>query len=165
MVTIQDPTVAFSTVVARRRQARAAVDAGRFRLGVHGLPCGPSSDETGLRVVIGASAWALKSQQREPTLRTIGLVGGLLVDMGFQVCPIGADEKGPLPSLIVWVCGNETQADEYEQLAVIGVPGLSIGSCVEGLEAWGQIPMSELQDPDAFVRQFADEVSRLLERA
>jgi hypothetical protein len=34
----------------------------------------------------------------------------------------------------VW--GNETQADEYQRLRDVSVPGISLGSCVDGLDEW-----------------------------
>ena len=109
MVTIQDPTSAFSTVVARRRRSRAASNGEVFRLGVHGLDCsGPRRPETP-RVVIGASSWALKTEYVEETVVTIGIVGGLLADLGYQVCPVGADADRAQPTLVVWVCGDENR--------------------------------------------------------
>ena len=160
MVTIHDPTIAYSTLVSRRRQLRASDDVDRFRLGLHGLNCGPASTSD-RDATIGASAWALKAEQIEHTVQIIGLAGGLLADLGFRVCPIGADADRPRPSLVVWVCGDETEADEYHQLAAIGVPGLSIGSCVEGLESWGFIESADVEDWDVFTRLFVANVAAL----
>jgi len=162
MVKIQDPTVAFSQVVTARRQSTAASTGERFRLGLHGLECGSVSPAAERAAVIGASAWALKAEQVEGTVELIGLVGGLLADLGFQVCPIGADARPQRPSLVVWVCGDETESDEYRQLAAMGVPGLSIGSCVEGLDAWSFITTDEVEDRNEFIRFFVDEVEALL---
>ena len=120
MVKIHDPTVAYSTVVPRRRRSRAAAAGERFRLGVHDVHCPPSSPTASRSALIGASSWALKSEQVERTVELIGIAGGLLADLGFQVCPIGADARPKRPSLVVWVCGDETQADEYTQLAAMG---------------------------------------------
>lgn len=161
MVKIQDPTVAFSAVVPSRRRSRAAAAGERFRLGLHGLDCGPTSRPTERGAVIGASSWALKTEQVEGSVELIGLVGGLLADLGFRVCPIGADARRQRPSIVVWVCGDETQADEYEQLAALGVLGLSIGSCVEGLDDWSFVTTEELEDRKEFVRLFAAEVEAL----
>lgn len=162
MVKIQDPTVAFSTVVASRRRSRAATAGERFRLGLHGLECGQTSLATDRSALIGASSWALKAEQVEQTVEVIGLVGGLLADLGFQVCPIGADVRPQRPTVVVWVCGDETQADEYEQLAAMGVPGLSVGSCVEGLVDWLFITTEELSDRREFIRLVAAEVGSLV---
>ena len=162
MVKIQDPTVAFSQVVTARRRLRAASTGERFRLGLHGLECGSTSPIADRAAVIGASAWALKAEQIEGTVGLIGLVGGLLADLGFQVCPIGADARPQRPSLVVWVCGDETESDEYRQLAAMGVPGLSIGSCVEGLEEWSFITTDELEDRNEFIHFFVTEVEALL---
>lgn len=162
MVKIQDPTVAFSTVVPSRRRSRATAAGERFRLGLHGLDCGPTPRPTERSAVIGASSWALKTEQVEGSVELIGLVGGLLADLGFQVCPIGADARPQRPSIVVWVCGDETRADEYEQLAALGVPGLSIGSCVEGLEDWSFVTTEDLDDRKEFIRLFVDEVEALV---
>lgn len=163
MVKIQDPTVAFSTVVPNRRRSRAAAAGERFRLGLHDLDCGPTSRPTERSAVIGASSWALKTEQVEGSVELIGLVGGLLADLCFQVCPIGVVARAQRrPSIAVWVRGDETQADEYEQLAALGVPGLAIGSCVEGLEDWSFITTEELEDRKEFIRLFAAEVEALV---
>ncbi len=132
---------------------------------LHGLDCGSTSTATERAAVIGASAWALKAEQVEGTVQLIGLVGGLLADLGFQVCPISADARPQRPSLVVWVCGDETESDEYRQLAAMGVPGLSIGSCVEGLEEWSFITTDELEDRNEFIRFFLDEVAALVDSA
>lgn len=163
MVKIQDPTVAFSQVVTARRRSRAASTGERFRLGLHGLECGSISPAAERAAVIGASAWALKAEQVEGTVELIGLVGGLLADLGFQVCPIGADARPQRPSIVVWICGDETESDDYRQLAAMGVPGLSIGSCVEGLEEWSFITTDEIEDRNEFVRFFVAEVEALLD--
>ncbi len=163
MVKIQDPTLAYSTVVPRRRASRAAANGERFRLSLHGLDCGATSRAADRRAVIGASAWALKAEQVDRTVAIIGLVGGLLADLGFQVCPIGADANPTLrPSVVVWVCGDETQSDELEQLAAIGSLGLSIGSCVEGLDGWSFLESDQLEDREEFMRQFVDEIAVVL---
>lgn len=164
---IEDPTVVYSTVVTRRRRSRATASGDSFRLGLHGLDCGATSQETGRTSVIGASAWALKAEQVERSVEIIGIVGGLLADLGFHVCPIGADANRRLrPSIVVWVCGDETEAeaeaDEYRQLAAIGAPGLSIGSCVDGLDGWGFLEFEQLQEHDDFLRLVVDQVAALL---
>ncbi len=74
MVKIHHPTIAYSTVVARRRRSRAASDAERFRLGVHGIDCSPTSRTTDRSALIGAAAWALKADKVEETVAIIGLV-------------------------------------------------------------------------------------------
>lgn len=149
MVKIQDPTRDFEAVVRDRRASRALKDAERFRLGLHGLDCGTVAASDTREVLVGASAWALKAERVERTVGLIGHIGGLMVDMGFRVCPIGADAARSVPpALVVWVCGDETLADEYEQLEKIGAPGISIGSCVDGLDAWDFIDSDLVEDPD-----------------
>ena len=157
MVKLQDSAIAFSTVVSDRRGLRASQDAERFRLGLHGLDCTSNSLPTRATAVIGASAWALKAEQVDHTVQIIGRLGGLLADLGFQVCPVGADAtRTAPPSLMVWVCGDETQADEYEQLKEIGAPGLSIGSCVDGLDDWDYIETEVVDRGDELTRRFVD---------
>lgn len=137
MVKLQDPTEAFTGIVAERRAARAEVDGEQFRLGAHDLTCAaePSGGLPG--VLIGASAWALKAEQVQETLQTIGRVAGDLTDWGLDVCPIGVDRSRlGSPAFVVWVCGDETQADEFEQLRRLGTAGVSIGSCVDDLTDW-----------------------------
>ncbi len=56
--------------------------------------------------------------------------------------------------ILVWICGEETESDEYRQLAGMGVPGLSLGSCVEGLGEWSFITTDELKDRAVFYRIF-----------
>jgi hypothetical protein len=162
-VKIQDPTVAFSHVVTARRRGRAALTAERFRLGIHGLECGSASPPSDRAAVVGASAWALKAEQVEDTVELIGVVGGLLADLGFQVCPIGADVRPPRPSIVWWICVDETESDEYLKLVAMGVPGLSLGSCVDCLDDWSFISTDELEDRSEFIRLFVAEVEALLD--
>jgi len=105
----------------------------------------------------------LKAERVEETVSTIGLVSGLLVDDGFGVCPIAANRRDqPRPSLVVWVCGDETQADEFEQLAEIGAPGISIGSCVYGLDEWAFLDSIEVRARNTFIRRFVEELRNIL---
>ena len=129
-----------------------------FRLGLNGLECSGQAGQTTRTAVIGASAWALKTEQVEKTVGIIGIVGALLADLGYLVCPIGADAARSDPSLVVWVCGDETRADEYEQLAAVGAPGISIGSCVSGLEHWRNVEADQLVDRDRFAGLIAEAV-------
>ena len=93
MVKIHDQTAAFASVVSSRRRSLANDAGERFRLGLHGLDCGPASRPETRSAVIGASAWALKPEQVDRTSELIGMAGGLLTDLGFSVCPIGADGR------------------------------------------------------------------------
>ena len=98
-------------------ELRASQDAERFRLGLHGLDCTANSLPTKSSAVIGASAWALKAEQVDHTVQIIGRLGGLLVDLGFQVYPVGADAtRTALPSLMVSVCGDETGNDSASMI-------------------------------------------------
>lgn len=160
---LQDPSRQFAHVVSSRRTARAGEVGERFRLGLHGLECGSSASRNSRSAVIGASAWALKAEQIEDTVGIIGLVGGLLADLGLTVCPVGADgARSARPALVVWVCGDETRADEYDQLEAIGSPGVSIGACVDRLDDWDAIELAAVRDPHQFVHEFVDTVNRRL---
>jgi hypothetical protein len=68
----------------------------------------------------------------------------------------------PHPNLVVWVCGDDTESDEFDQLAAIGAPGISIGSCVEGLEDWSFIESDVADDDLTFIRVFVDEVAMVV---
>jgi hypothetical protein len=59
MVKLEDPTVPFAGVVARRRRERAAADADDFRLGAPGHDWHAIYVEPGPKAVVGASAKAL----------------------------------------------------------------------------------------------------------
>lgn len=62
-------------------------------------------------------------------MQVIGAVGGLLADLGFQVCPASALTAGTLrPSLLAWVDAGDTTADELRELEALGAPGIVIGS-------------------------------------
>lgn len=160
---LQDASIAFADVVPTRRRLRAEEIGSRFRLGLDGLECGSQASPETRTALIGASAWSLKTERIEETVEIIGLVGGLLCDIGLTVCPVGADVPTHRPDLIVWVCGDETRADEYEQLVRIGSRGIAIGSCVEGLDDWDAIELDVLHARTAFIDEFADAVASQLD--
>ena len=51
------------------------------------------------------------------------------------------------------------EPDEYLQLRDIGVPRISLGSSVEGLDNWSYLEDDEIADSDTFTRYFAGEVT------
>ena len=163
MVTMTDPTRAFSSVIPNRRAQRAEEIANRFRLDLTGVDCGNKGEASHARVLIGASARALKPDMVEDTVRIIGMAGGLLADLGFVSCPIGADTTAEPPVFVVWVCGDETESDEFIELQAIGAPGLSLGSCVDGMEGWGFLDSDEFDDRRWFTQRFVDEVVLLVD--
>ena len=162
MVKLQDPTEAFAGIIAQRRADRAESDGERFRLGAHDLTCNPESHGERPGVLIGASSWALKSEQAEHTVQTIGRIAGALTDWGLEVCPIGVDRMhSGSPAFVVWVCGDETQADEFDQLRRFGAAGVSIGSCVDDLVEWTFIEdVPPIGDAD-FERQLLSAVAEI----
>lgn len=165
MAKLADPTIPFAGVVARRRRERAAADGQTFRLGTVGHDWASIYREPGSKVVIGASDAALGRDDLEHTVKIIGAAGGVLADLGFQVCPVSALTDGRLgPSLIVWVGGPDTTAHERDQLAALCVPGVWIGSCIEAPHGWRRIDSSEFDDRNQFIRRFAAAVTELVPR-
>jgi hypothetical protein len=94
MVKLEDPTVPFAGVIARRRRERAATDALAFRLGTPGRDWQAIYSEPGVKAVVGATDRALDTDHAEHTLQVIGAMGGLLTDLGFQVCPAKRAHRG-----------------------------------------------------------------------
>jgi hypothetical protein len=114
---------------------------------------------------IGASELALRDPEVDLTQRLIGASAGLLVDLGFQVCPIGAITSGMLPaSLLVWVAGETTTQRESEQLSSFNVPGVWIGSEAEAVDGWACIEPGVFGDRAQFVRQLVAAVASLVEQ-
>lgn len=161
MAKIHNPTVAYSTVVPRRRRSRAAAAGERFQLGVHDVHCRRAPWQRAV-ALIGASSWALKSEQVERTVEIIGTAGGLLADPRFQVCPIVADAPTQATLARVWVCGDETQADEHTQLAAMGVAGPLAWFLRRGPRRLVVVTTEELEDRTNFIRYFAAQVEALI---
>lgn len=156
-----DPSVSSKSVVARRRFGRPK-DADAFRLDVAGFHCatGAATDRT--HVVLGASNLALKPDRRGRTLYRLGRTGGLLVDAGYSVCPIAANARSSSPGLVVWVCDDETTADEEWSLGEIGSPGICIGTCVD-LSNWTWTDPADFPDERDFERGLLALVSDIIE--
>jgi hypothetical protein len=161
-VKLQDPTLPFASVVPERRATRAAADGERFRLGTSGLRRAPV-DHAGRVAVIAASGRALQSDQVEGALAHIGLVGGILADLGFEVTAAGAlADDGAPPALFVWVCGDHTAPAEARQLAAFAAPGLSIGARFDGLEEWGSIEPEDHPDDLDLIAAIVTELRSIL---
>ena len=136
---LQDPTIPYSTVIARRRAARAGTDGERFRLGSQCFTAPPAGNRT---AVVAVSARALQADRVEDALSYVGLVGGILADLGFEVVAVASvADDGPAPALVAWITGGETSPDEAAQLGAIGTRGLAIGSGAHP-PGWGVV------DPD-----------------
>jgi len=160
---VRDPTVRFSGVVADRRRSRSATCGEWFRLGDHAPDLGrPRAPLEG--AVIGASARALTEEHLDQTVAIIGVVGGLLADLGFRVSAAGTEGQLRRLALIVWVGGDETRPDEHERLDAMGVPGLWLGPGVAGLGGWASVEPGDPDRRDDFLRSVVDEIGRLLWR-
>jgi hypothetical protein len=161
MVKLEDPTVPFAGVIARRRRERAATDAVAFRLGTSGRDWEAIYSEPGVKAVVGATDRALDTAHAERTLQVIGAMGGLLADLGFQVCPASALTAGTLrPSLLAWVVAGDSPTDE---LRALGAPCIVIGPCQAAPAHWACIDASEFEKRNQFIRRFVAEVSRLVD--
>ena len=86
------------------------------------------------------------------------------MDLGFQVCAIGAITSGMLPaSLLVWVAGGTTKPEERERLSSFGVPGVWIGSGTDSVDGWAYVEPQVFGDRVQFVRRFVAAVASLVE--
>lgn len=164
MVKLVDTTLPFADVVARRRRDQAGAAAATFGLSASTHDWRAVYPDVIAVAGIGASEQALSDAGVDLTQRVIGGSGGLLVDLGFQVCPIGAITSGMLaPSLLVWVAGETTTPEEREQLASFGVPGVWIGSGADSVDGWACVEPHVFEDRVQFVRQFVAAVASLVE--
>ncbi|MGH3850312.1 MAG: hypothetical protein ACRDRT_11505 [Pseudonocardiaceae bacterium] len=164
MVKLEDPTLPFADVVARHRREQAAADAATFGLWASTHDWRAVYPEPTAVAGIGASEQALAEPYIDLAQRLTGASGGLLVDLGFQICPIGAITSGMLPpSLLVWVAGETTTPEERRQLAALGAPGLWIGPRADAIEGWSQLDADVFADRADFIRRFVGAVASLVE--
>lgn len=162
MVKLEDPTLPFADIVARHRREQAAADAATFGLWASTHDWRAVYPEPTAIAAIGASEQALSDPQVDLTQQLTGASGGLLVDLGFQLCPIAAITSGTLPAaLLVWI-GDGTTPDERQQLAALGVPGLWIGRRTDGIEGWAHLEAALFGDRVGFTRQFVAAVASLV---
>ena len=163
MVKLEDPTLPFADIVARHRREQAAADAATFGLWASTHDWRAVYTEPTAVAGIGASEQALSDPNVDLTQQLTGASGGLLVDLGFQLCPIAAITSGMLPAtLLVWI-GDGTTPDEHQQLAALGVPGLWIGRRTDGIEGWAHLEAALFGDRVGFTRQFAAAAASLVE--
>ncbi len=87
MVKLEDPTVPFAGVVARRRRERAGADSEVFRLGAAGRDWEAIYSDPGSKVVLGASDVALGVGRVERTLQVLGAVGACWPTSGSRSVP------------------------------------------------------------------------------
>jgi len=164
MVKLVDPTLPFADVVARRRREGAGAAAATFGLWASTHDWRAVYPDATAVAGIGASDQALRDADVDFTQQVIGGSGGLLVDLGFQVCPIGAITSGMLSaSLVVWVAGGTTTPEERGRLSSFGVPGVWIGSGTAPVEGWANVDPQVFGDRVQFVRRFVGAVASLLE--
>lgn len=164
MVKLADPTLPFADVVARRRRERATTDAATFGLRASTHDWRAVYPEPTAIAAIGASEQALSGREVDRTQQLLGGSGGLLVDLGFQVCPIAAVTSGMLPaSLLVWIAADGTTTHEREQLASFGIPVVWIGGPTDTVDGWAHLDPEVFQDRAAFVRRFVAAVASLVE--
>ena len=164
MVKLIDPTLPFADVVARHRRERAGTAATTFGLWTSTHDWRTVYPEPTAVAGIGASDQALRDPEVDLTQQLIGGSAGLLVDLGFQVCPVGAITSGMLPpTLLVWVAGETTTPRESEQLSSFNVPGVWIGSGAEPADGWARIEPGVFEDREQFVRWFVAAVASLVE--
>ncbi len=164
MVKLEDPTLPFAEVVPRHRREHAAAAAATFGLWASTHDWRTVYPEPSAVAGIGASATALRDLDVDLTQQLLGASGGLLVDLGFQVCPIGAVTGGMLPpTVLVWVAGDNTTPEERAQLAALAVPGVWVGRWANAIEGWAQLDAESFGDRVRFVRQFVAAVGSLVE--
>ena len=163
MVKLEDPTLPFADVVARHRREQAPRAAVTFGLWASTHDWRAVYPDPTAVAGVGASERALSDSHIDLTQRLTGASGGLLVDLGFQLCPIAAITSGMLPAtLLVWI-GDGTTPDEYQQLAALGAPGLWIGKRTDGIEGWAHLDAAVFGDRIGFTRQFVAAVASLVE--
>jgi hypothetical protein len=71
----------------------------------------------------------------EDTSSYVGLVAGILADLGFDPVVVACvADDAPIPPVVVWVTGDETTPDEVTWLTAIDARGLAIGAgvCPDG---------------------------------
>lgn len=155
---LEDPVAPFRGVVAKHRRAHGASNAERMRFGGPAPMPRPSA---GPVAVLGASEWALAEPRLERTLAYIGMLGGLLADLGYDVFAVsslpGLDAR---PAFVGWVGGGETTS-ELDQLVDIDAPGVSIGRLPHGAQAWGSIEPEGPPTDIEFIRSTLHEIRRL----
>lgn len=139
-----------------RREQRRQDAAGRAGSDV--------SAEYGPVAVLDASEWALDKARVEQTLAYVGMLGGLLADLGYDVFAIrslpGLDAS---PAFVGWVGGGETSS-ERDQLGAVDAPGVSIGPKLPARESWASI---EPEGPPAdieFIRSTLQTIRRLTDQ-
>jgi len=164
MVKLEDPTLPYADVVARHRREQAPRAAATFGLWASTHDWRAVYPEPTAVAGIGASERALSDPQVDLTQRLTGASGGLLVDLGFQLCPIGAITNGMLPAaLLVWIAGDRTTPEERQQLTELSAPGLWIGRCADAIEGWAHLEPEVFGDRVAFTRQFVAAVASVAE--
>lgn len=87
---LEDPVALYRGIVAEYRRTRPPPDIDIFRFGGHPRTTGHVRPSTGPIAVVGASDWALDPARAENTFAHIGMLGGSLADLGYDVYSLGA---------------------------------------------------------------------------
>ncbi len=157
---LEDPVAPFRGIVAEYRRTRPAPDTEIFRFGGH-APTHHVRPSKGPVAVLGASDWALDASRAEKTFAHIGMLGGVLADLGYDVYTLGAlPAIDRHPSFIGWIGGEESEL-ERAQLDALGVPGLTVGRAVDGVALLGNVEPDDHPDSIALIRNAFDEIRRL----
>ena len=158
MIKLQDPTAPFAGVIARRRRERMGEAVEVFRFGGQAPGSRPS---TGPVAVVGASASALSPERLEKTAAHLGALGGVLADLGYDVFAVSALAELDAPPIFIGWVGSAETAEERDQIKALDVPGLVIGSRLDGFDAWASVEPEDHRDSIEFVRAAFHEI-RLL---
>jgi len=164
MVKLEDPTLPFADVVARHRRHQAPRAAAAFGLWSSTHDWRAVYPEPTAVAGVGASQGALSPPHIDLTQRLAGAIGGLLVDLGFELCPIGAISNGMLnAALVVWIAGDATTPEERQQLIDFGVPGVWVGRCADAIEGWAHLEPEIFGDRVVFTRQLVAAVGSVVD--
>lgn len=160
MVKLEDPVAPFRGIVAEHRRTRPAPDTDIFRFGGH-APTRHVRPSKGPVAVLGASGWALDPARAEKTFAHLGMLGGVLADLGYDIYSLGSlPSVDRRPSFVGWVGGEESEF-EQAQLDALGVPGVAIGPSVGGVASLGNVEPDDHSDSLDLIRAALDEIRRL----
>lgn len=157
---LEDPVAPFRGIIAEHRRARPAPDTDIFRFGGH-APTRYLRPSKGPVAVVGASDWALDPTRAEQSFAHIGMLGGSLADLGYDIYSLGSlpalDRR---PSFIGWIGGKESEI-EQAQLDALDIPGLAIGPGVDSVASLGNVEPDDHPDSVDLIRAALHEIRRL----
>jgi hypothetical protein len=160
MVKLEDPVAPYREVLAAYRSARPSPNIDIFRFGGRSPTCHVRPSK-GPVAVVGASTWALEPARVDKTFAHIGMLGGLLADVGYDVYSLGSlPSLDRRPSFVAWISGEESEF-EQAQLKALGIPGIVVGPDVDGVEALCGVEPDDHPDSIALIRAALNEIRRL----